>query len=172
MKLRNLMALLLIGLLLAGCAAAAVQPQELTGCWYMGDDGEYRYLARFGSDGSFEILQTLPDASAGESAVTFRLAGTYALEGNVLTRQYETEVAPDSALATPAELQLRDGALILSYGGLTESWPRLSEAAEALCLSGGPAESCGECAGLGILGYREELPLWCGGCSGLGVVAE
>lgn len=169
MKLGRILALLLICALLAGCGGT-VQQEELTGCWYMGQDAEYRYLIRFAEDGTFEILQTLRRSPAPETAVTFRLSGTYTLEGNMLTRQYEKEVDPASALAQPAELTLNKNALILDYGGLSESWPRLTEEAEALCLGQAPAVECESCAGLGTVGYGDRARLWCEVCCGLGIV--
>lgn len=169
MKLGRILTLLLVCALLAGCGGAVGQ-EDLTGCWYMGQDLEYRYLVRFSGDGSFEILQTLRHDPTPETAVVFRLPGNYTLEDGVLTRNYETEIAPDSALALPAELELNKNALILSYGGLTESWPRLTEEAEALCLGQAPAVECENCGGLGILGHRDDLPIWCRDCCGLGIV--
>lgn len=170
MKLGRILSLLLVCALLAGCGGAAVLQEDLTGCWYMGQDLEYRYLVRFSGDGSFEILQTLRKNPTPETAVVFRLPGTWCLENGVLTREYEAEVDPDSALALPAELELNKNALILDYGGLAESWPRLTEEAEALCLGQAPAVECESCAGLGTVGYGDRARLWCEDCCGLGIV--
>lgn len=166
---KRILALGLVCLLLAGCAATSVQPEQLAGCWYMGADEDFRYLARFEENGSFEILLTHRQIPEGTEPVAFRLPGTYTLNNGLLTRQYA--IAPDegSALTTPAELELEDGALILYYGVLTESWPRLSEEGERICLEGCPGEDCSRCAGTGILGYRQALPVWCPDCCGLGV---
>lgn len=170
MKLRKIICLALACLLLAACGGS-IAGEDIEGCWLMGQDLEYRYLARFGGGGSMEILWVRTD-SGGDDPVAFRMEGRYALEGNVLTREYDREIPENSALGLPAELTIRDGGLILDYGELSEYWARLSEEAEALCLSGKPGVECPDCEGLGIRGIREDLPLWCETCCGLGAVME
>lgn len=168
MKLRRFLCLMLLGLMLTGCAGRRVKTNDLAGCWYMGSDGTYRYFSRFEESGTMEILQI--SAETGE--VAFRLTGSYTLEKGTLLRTYATAVPEDAALAQPAELTLKEGSLILDYGELRESWSLLSGQAWALCCSAGPRVECPDCAGLGTHGLRDELPLWCRTCCGLGVLPE
>ena len=168
MKFRTLLSFLLIAALLAGCAAGLVQAGQLEGCWFMGSDREYFYLTRFASDGSFEILWV----PRGGRTEIFTIEGSYTLEDGVLNRVYQREMPENSALTLPAELKLRDGALILSYGELRECWAKLTPEAESLCLTGAGSVQCPECQGLGIRGIRDDLPLWCEECCGLGIVAQ
>lgn len=167
MKMRKMICLLLMGLMLAGCAGT-VQQEDISGCWYMGCDREYRYLTRFDGSGNFEILWV----PKGDWAEVFPIEGSYTLEEGILNRTYSREMPENSVLTLPAALTLRDGALILSYGEMNESWPRLTAEAESFCLSRQAGKDCGSCAGLGILGYRNDLPVWCGDCCGVGAVAE
>ena len=167
MKLRKLICLGLVCLLLTACGGT-VRQEDLTGCWLMGQDREYRYLSRFGSDGSMEILFV----PRGDWTEVFTIGGSYSLQEGTLNRTYSRETPENSVLNLPARLEIRGGALILDYGELTECWAKLTPEAEALCHDPEGGAECPDCAGLGIRGIREELPLFCETCCGLGIVAE
>ncbi len=167
MKLRKLLCLGLVCLLLTACGGW-VQQEDLTGCWLMGQDREYRYLSRFSSDGKMEILFV----PRGDWAEVFAIEGSYTLEEGTLTRTYDRETPENSVLNLPARLEIRDGALILDYGELTECWAKLTPEAEALCHRSEGTIECPRCEGLGIRGIREDTPIWCETCCGLGIVAE
>lgn len=167
MKFRRIASLLLLVVLLAGCGRGAAQ-EDLTGCWLMGQDREYRYLSRFHADGTMELV-FVPQ---GDWAEVFTVQGSYRLENGTLIREYVREIPENSALGLPAALEIRNGGLILDYGDFAESWARLTPAAESLCLSREPGVECADCGGLGIRGIRDDLPLWCETCCGLGYAAE
>lgn len=193
MRGRNWLAIaLVLGMLLslAGCGGAGEDISgDITGDWYMGSDGEYRYMIRFGADGTVEILQALTGAPETGTALTFTLSGTYTLEGNALTRQYDNQdrISADSVLLQTARIRIAEDTLWLDYTAtdLVEYWIRMPEGGADIFLGNVPQTECAVCAGRGIMGYETVsardftgsdrdsyiLPIWCDACGGLGTIA-